>query len=147
MNLRHDTTRFLSACGAALILWCAWCQGAAAQNSTNAAKSEKGEPASRSPSDAKRTADDTPTNVLSSDEWKRVDAAVDRALNWMAAQQQEDGSFPSLETGQPAVTSLCMMAFISHGHSPGNGEFGARLERATDFVLSCQKESGILAKV
>jgi hypothetical protein len=147
MSPSYNTTRHWIACGAALIFWCAWWQGAAAQNSPDAARPGKTGTAPHSLSDAKATADDTPTNVLSSEEWKRVDAAVDRALNWMAAQQQEDGSFPSLETGQPAVTSLCMMAFISHGHSPGNGEFGQRLERATDFVLSCQKESGILANV
>jgi hypothetical protein len=149
MSLTHNQniTRRWKACGAApLICWCAWWQCAAAQNPVGA-KSDKTAAAPRARSGMKAAADDTPTNVLSSEEWKRVDTAVDRALNWMAAQQQEDGSFPSLETGQPAVTSLCMMAFISHGHSPGNGELGARLERATDFVLSCQKESGILAKV
>ena len=95
----------------------------------------------------KGSADDTPTNVLSPAEWKRVDAAVERALTWMASQQQENGSFPSLETGQPAVTSLCLMAFMSHGHAPGNGQYGPRLERAADFVLACQKESGLLARV
>ena len=36
----------------------------------------------------KAAADDTPTNVLAPDEWKRVDAAVERSLSWMASQQQ-----------------------------------------------------------
>ena len=67
---------------------------------------------------AKVATDDTPTNVLAAAEWQRVDAAVERALTWMASQQQEDGSFPTLEPGQPGVTSLCMMAFMSHGHAP-----------------------------
>ena len=121
-----------------------------AQNTgTNAAakKSSAATQSARSEKTGKSAADDTPTNVLTKAEWKRVDTAVDRALAWMATQQQPDGSFPSLETGQPGVTSLCIMAFISHGHAPGDGQYGARLRRATDFVLSCQKENGLVAKM
>src|SRR5687768_3516756 len=59
-------------------------------------------------SNANKNAVSTPADVLSSDEWRRVDAAVKRALDWLAAQQTADGSFPTLETGQPGVTSLCM---------------------------------------
>src|SRR4051794_23406249 len=90
--------------------------------------------------------DGAPIDVLPADEWKRVDKAVQRALTWLAAQQQDNGSFPTLETGQPAVTSLCAMAFVSHGHAPGNDQYGKRLERATDFILSCQKENGLISK-
>ncbi|MGE3642142.1 MAG: hypothetical protein AB7G28_26600, partial [Pirellulales bacterium] len=43
--------------------------------------------------------------------------------------------------------ALCVMAFIAHGHLPGEGEYGKRLELATDFVLSCQKDNGLLAVV
>lgn len=125
-------------CGVIAILTIvAACSFAGAQNNTARAIEKAG----------KGSADDTPTNVLAPDEWKRVDGAVERALTWMATQQQDDGSFPSLQTGQPGVTSLCLMAFMSHGHAPGNGQYGARLERATDFVLACQKENGLLAKV
>src|SRR5689334_14554815 len=60
----------------------------------------------------------TPANVLTSDEWRRVDAAVKRALAWLATQQQPDGSFQTIENGQPGVTSLCMTAFIAHGRVP-----------------------------
>src|SRR6266576_2901686 len=69
---------------------------------------------------AKPDADDSPPNVLSPEEWQRVDSAVRRGLTWLASQQQDDGAFPTLEMGQPAVTSLCAMAFVSHGHAPGN---------------------------
>jgi Prenyltransferase and squalene oxidase repeat len=93
------------------------------------------------------TTDDTPANVLSPAEWRRVDAAVDRALAWLATQQQPDGSFPTLPTGQPGVTSLSLMAFVSHGHLLGEGMYGQRLEQATDFVLSCQKDNGLLTLV
>src|SRR5215204_99375 len=69
-----------------------------------------------------------PRDVLSTDEWNRVDAAVERTLTWLAAQQRPDGSFPTLDTGQPAVTSLCVLAFMAHGHMPGHGPYGGRLE-------------------
>jgi hypothetical protein len=93
---------------------------------------------------AKRRADNEATSVLSSDDWRRVDAAVGRALRWLAARQQSDGSFPTIDTGQPGVTCLCAMAFISHGHVPGETQFGRRLETATDYVLSCQKPNGLV---
>src|SRR5258706_14911936 len=61
---------------------------------------------------------DSPANVLAPGQWQRVDAAVGRALTWLANHQQSDGSFPTLDSGQPAVSSLCMMALIAHGHVP-----------------------------
>jgi hypothetical protein len=90
---------------------------------------------------------DTPTEVLSSAEWLRVDDAVGRALAWLASQQQPDGSFPSLETGQPGVTSLVVMAFMAHGHLPGEGFYGQRLDRAAQYVSSCQKPNGLVTVI
>lgn len=86
-----------------------------------------------------------PTTVLSPAEWRRVDAAVERALLWLAGQQQADGSFPSIDLGQPGVTSLCMMAFMAHGHLPGEGPYGKRLELAGEYALQCQKMNGLVA--
>jgi hypothetical protein len=94
---------------------------------------------------AARDLDDPQSNVLNRDEWRRVDAAVDRGLAWLATQQQPDGSFPTISVGQPGVTSLCALAFMAHGHNPGEGRYGERLERATKFILSCQKENGLVA--
>jgi hypothetical protein len=94
---------------------------------------------------ARRGGDDTPRNVLSAAEWQRVDAAVDLALGFLAGQQQPDGSFPTMPHGQPGVTSLCVLGYMAHGHLPGEGPYGQRLELATDFILSCQKENGLLA--
>src|SRR5689334_12877954 len=76
-----------------------------------------------------RATDDPTTNVLPQAEWDRVDAAVERALAWLAKQQHEDGSFPTLDMGQPGVTSLCAMAFMAHGHLPGPGQYGKQLEK------------------
>ncbi len=88
---------------------------------------------------------DTPGNVLSPEEWRRLDSAVDRGLAFLASQQQADGSFPSVGHAQPAVTSLCLLAFMSHGHNPGEGEYGNRLDRAKNFIASCQKRNGLVA--
>lgn len=85
------------------------------------------------------------SDALSPAEWQRVDAALDRALAWMAAQQNPDGSFPTIPAGQPAITSLCTMAFLSCGHQPGAGQYGERLNRAIDFVLNCQQPSGLFS--
>jgi hypothetical protein len=93
------------------------------------------------------TKTDPSTNVLPPEEWHRVDEAVDRALVWLAAQQARDGSFPTLDSGQPAVTCLSAMAFMSHGHVPGDGTYGANLEFAVDYVLKSQKENGLLTVI
>jgi hypothetical protein len=82
--------------------------------------------------------------VLPPEKWKKMEGAVDRALAWIASEQANDGSFPSLNTAQPAVTSLCVMAFLSRGHQPGVGPYGQQLDRAIDYVLSCQKSDGLL---
>jgi hypothetical protein len=87
----------------------------------------------------------SPTDVLTPEEWRRVDAAVERALKWLAGQQEKDGSFRTLDIGQPGVTCLCTLAFMAHGHLPGEGEYGQRLHRAADFALNCQKANGLVA--
>jgi hypothetical protein len=83
--------------------------------------------------------------ALSPEKWKQVQECVDRALAWLASQQSPDGSFPTLSTAQPAITSLCVMAFLSRGHQPGFGPYGKQLDRAIDFVLSCQMDDGLFS--
>jgi hypothetical protein len=89
---------------------------------------------------------DAPSNVLSATEWRRVGDAVDRGVVFLASQQQPDGSFPTLPHGQPGVTSLCVLAFMAHGHLPGEGTHGPRLEMAADYIMSCQKENGLITQ-
>lgn len=88
-----------------------------------------------------------PDEVLTEEEWAAVDKAVERGLAWLAKQQQRDGSFPTMPQGQPAVSALCELAFLAHGHLPGEGEYGNRLSMAIDYVAACQKENGLVALV
>jgi hypothetical protein len=85
--------------------------------------------------------------ALSPAKWSDVQNSVDRALAWLVTQQAADGSFPTLDAGQPGVTSLCVMAFLSRGHQPGFGPYGQPLNRAIDFVVACQKNDGLISLV
>ena len=79
--------------------------------------------------------------------WKRVDSSTDRALVWLASGQSRtgDGSFVAPANGQPGVTGLSTMAFLSKGHVPGGGKYGDNLNAAVDYILSCQRSDGLIA--
>ena len=93
---------------------------------------------------AKATATKPLAAVLPAEEWQQVENTVDRALSWMATQQAANGSFPTYPSGQPGITSLATMAFLSRGHQPGLGPYGQGINRAIDFVLSCQASNGLI---
>ena len=76
---------------------------------------------------------------------KPVDAAVDKALEYLAGQQHKEGYWPSGLGKDPAIASLSVMAFLAKGHTPGAGPYGERINRGIDFVLSCAKPNGMLA--
>jgi hypothetical protein len=69
-----------------------------------------------------------------------VDAAIDKALEYLAAQQQADGSFGQGGVKRSAaVTSLGVMAFLAKGHTPGAGRYGPAINKGIDFVISTEK--------
>ncbi|HEX4072458.1 MAG TPA: hypothetical protein VHX68_14855, partial [Planctomycetaceae bacterium] len=76
--------------------------------------------------------------LLTTEEWRRVDRAVERGLRFISKSQLDDGSFPTAANGQPGVTSLCVMALLARGHQPEKGPYGAQIARAIDYVLSIQ---------
>jgi hypothetical protein len=84
--------------------------------------------------------------ALAPAEWQNLESCVDRGLEWLASQQEPDGSFPSLSSAQPAVTSLCVLAFLSRGHKPGEGPYGSAMNRAIDYVLDCQMADGLICR-
>ncbi len=74
--------------------------------------------------------------------------AVERGLAWLAAQQNNDGSF-GCKIGYKlndeykgkemhphvGVTALAGMTFLAHGNVPGRGRYGVHVAEALDFVL------------
>jgi Prenyltransferase and squalene oxidase repeat len=84
-------------------------------------------------------------SALTPQAWNLVEQSIDRALVWLAKQQEHDGSIDAPSSAQPAATSLTVMAFLSKGHLPGEGPYGRTLDKAIDFVLRCQQSDGMLA--
>jgi len=83
-------------------------------------------------------------DVLTPPQWNKLDPAVDRALEFLSRSQSRDGSFATHVSGQPAVTSLCIMAFLSRGHLPDQGRYGKQIARAIDYVLGTQASDGTI---
>ena len=71
--------------------------------------------------------------------------SVDRGLTALQQLQNRDGSFQSRDFAQPGITSLAIMAYLSRGHKPGQGPYGQTIDKAIDYVLSQQKESGLFS--
>jgi len=86
-------------------------------------------------------------DIMPSEKWHQIDQSVDRALAWLAEQQQGNGSFHTEEVALPAVTSLCAMAFLARGHLPNEGKYGEAIQKAIDFVMTTQKADGLITMI
>src|SRR4051812_20911788 len=83
------------------------------------------------------------------------EVAIDNALGYLAGAQNPDGSWNSgaafaggFRNGgnrDPAVSALCVMAFLSAGHVPGEGKHGSIIEKGINFVCSQQAPNGLFA--
>jgi hypothetical protein len=72
-------------------------------------------------------------------------AAVERGLAWLAAQQEDEGSFGSGGFSRNvAVCGLAGMSFLAAGSTPRRGPHGANVERCIDFILANTQESGFI---
>ena len=75
----------------------------------------------------------------------RTRAAADRGLDFLAARQNEDGTFGGGPYSRNlAVCGLAGMAFLAAGHQPGRGKFGPHLNRCVDYILEHVSESGFI---
>lgn len=76
-------------------------------------------------------------------EMARVEAAVDRALEYLLHQQRPDGSWPSAFGSNNGVNALCLLAFLGRGHAPGRGPYRHVIDRAVNYLLAAQDERGL----
>jgi prenyltransferase beta subunit len=73
--------------------------------------------------------------------------AIDRGLAWLAARQNDDGSFAGTGYSRNvAVVSLAGMAFLASGDSPGRGQYGEQVTRCMRYVLDAEDESGFICQ-
>ena len=68
---------------------------------------------------------------------KRVEAAVERGLEWLKRTQARDGSW-SAQGGQyrVAMTALAGMAFLMEGSNLKEGKYSDQLQKAMEWFLS-----------
>lgn len=98
--------------------------------------------------DAQQEPPPTAENVLADNEiTPELDRAVAHGLDWLAAQQTQDGSFASGRLGPSvAVTSLACLAFMADGHMPGRGQYGDVIRAGLEYVLRMSTESGLISE-
>jgi prenyltransferase beta subunit len=73
-------------------------------------------------------------------------AAIDRGLQWLAARQNDDGSFGASNgySRNAGVTGLIGMAFMSGGNMPDRGPHGENVSRLLRFLLKNSQENGLV---
>lgn len=76
-----------------------------------------------------------------------VDKSIDRGLEFLQRTQDSDGAWHVGNGKDPAITSLCVMAFLSAGHVPGEGRYSDAIERGIGFVLKGQHDNGLFGSI
>ena len=82
--------------------------------------------------------------IFAQGEWEITPAgerALERGLEWLAANQGPKGNWESNDLGLVAMGAL---PFLAAGHAPGRGKYGDTIQRALDYVLNHAKPSGLL---
>jgi hypothetical protein len=74
-----------------------------------------------------------------------VDAAVRHALDYLQRAQDADGAWRAGNGKSAGVSALCVMAFLSAGHTPGEGEFADTVEKGVRWVLKMQQSNGVIS--
>ena len=85
-------------------------------------------------------------SILSSARWKEIEETVDRGLEWMAGQQKPTGGYSYSDLGEPGISGLCLLAYLSRGHLPGEGKYRSVLSKCLEYILGCQSRNGMLSK-
>lgn len=72
--------------------------------------------------------------------------AVTKGLDYLAAQQADDGSWIT-GGGQAypvAMTGLSGTAFLAHGNSPTRGKYSRKVQGAVEFLVRCATPTGLI---
>src|SRR5262245_27790418 len=70
--------------------------------------------------------------------------ATAKALEWLAAKQNSDGSFSDGRyVHDTAMTSFALLAFMSQGHLPAQGKYGPEVNKAARFLMAAAKPNKV----
>ena len=76
----------------------------------------------------------------------KTQLAIEKGLAHLAQTQRADGSWTySGSGGHVGITSLAGIAFLAGGNLPGRGQYGANVDRATDYVLQQVRRDGYIS--
>src|SRR6202050_3601711 len=68
--------------------------------------------------------------------------ATAKALEWLATKQNSDGSWSDGSYAHnTAITAYAMLAFMSQGHLPNQGQYGPEVAKAARFLVASQREN------
>ncbi len=70
----------------------------------------------------------------------QAEAAIDRALEWLANNQLPNGGYGGRHAA--GITGLAIMAFMVKGHMPGHGRYGQTLDKAVAFLIARAQAGG-----
>ena len=73
-----------------------------------------------------------------------MNQALAKGLKHLASKQSPDGCWVGQYGKNVGETSLCLMAFMSLGHLPGEGEYGHIVGKGVHWVLDQAKPSGLI---
>ena len=78
---------------------------------------------------------------------KNLEDSVNKALEFLKNTQAKDGTWSGGRLGgrNAAITGLCVMAFLSAGHVPGEGPYAETVEKGIRAVLKMQQANGLIA--
>lgn len=80
---------------------------------------------------------------------KATESAVDKALEWLARNQEPDGHWDIKKhgagmSGDMGVTGLALLAFLGAGHTEKIGKYKENVKRAVSWIIKCQDAKGAL---
>ena len=76
---------------------------------------------------------------------EKSEQAVERGLNYLAAVQLEDGSFPGSYGKSTGIVSLVGMSFLSKGYTALSGKYSLFLKKCIAYLLNNQHKNGLIA--
>lgn len=74
-----------------------------------------------------------------------AEAAVLRALAWLVANQNPDGSWGTNSPDKEGYTGLGILTFLAHGETTASEKYGQTVERAIRYLVARQNEKGEFA--